>query len=191
MRVGALFSAQWRQENRLKLRVGGEISLTLREGQTERGGQVGLRKCVSTSLACALIRARPCRGDCGAGGKFAFRKFGESKNPPGLESSSVFPQTTTSHLEGSLCFRFGRRDVVNTARSASTVTCAAANGTARCFLGNGVLSRMSSLRYFEAMTRCPTPAEDIWRGSLTLAATLSRLTLLGNWDANSANDLIM
>lgn len=45
MRVGALFSAQWRQDNRLKLRVlGGEISLTLREGQTERGGQVGVRK---------------------------------------------------------------------------------------------------------------------------------------------------
>lgn len=68
MRVGALFSAQWRQENRLKLRVGGEISLTLREGQTERGGQVGLKKCVSTSLACALIRARPSRGDCRAPG---------------------------------------------------------------------------------------------------------------------------
>lgn len=141
MRVGALFSAQWRQENRLKLRVGGEISLTLREGQTERGGQVELKKCVSTSLACVLIRARPSRGDCRAGGKFAFREFGESKNPPGLESSSVFPQPTTSHPEGSLCFRFGRRDVVNTARSASAVTCAAANGTARGALWEMEFSR--------------------------------------------------
>lgn len=109
--------------------------LPLREGQTERGGQVGLKKCVSTSLACALIRARPSRGDCrargGWGGSSPSEKFGESKNPPVLESSSVFPQPTSSHPEGSLCFRFGRRDVVNTARSASAVTCAAANGTAR------------------------------------------------------------
>lgn len=169
MRVGALFSAQWRQENRLELRVGGEISLTLREGQTERGGQVGPKKCVSTSLACALIRARRSRGDCRAGGwagvcvggEFALRKFGESKKPPRLETSSVFPRPTTSHPEGSLCFRFGRRDVVNTARSASAVTCAAANRTStRCSVGNGVLWCPSCLRYFEAMTRRPRISEE-------------------------------
>lgn len=118
------------------MRVGGEISLTLREGQTERGGQAGLKKSACPlHFACALIRARPSRGDCrfggGGCGEFAVRKFGESKNPPGLVSSSVFPQPTASHPEGSLCFRFGRRDVVNTARSASAVTCAAANGSAR------------------------------------------------------------
>lgn len=59
----------------------GEISLTLCEGQTERGGQVGQKSaCPLTSLACALLGADPPEGTVArGGGDFAFRKFVREK----------------------------------------------------------------------------------------------------------------
>lgn len=143
-------------ENRLKNSVShGAITLTLCEGQTERGGQVGQKSaCPLATLACALFGAHPPERTVARGGRFAFREFvGEKEKNcfAGRGDSRVFPQPAAGHWELTLTlFSFGPSRCCQRA-----VTCATVNGaTAWCFVGNAVLLRRHPRARFLSPSLC-------------------------------------
>lgn len=122
-------------QQKLKFSGGGEISLTLSEGQTERGSQVR-EKCVPTSLL------RPDNVNLPAGTvrrkKVAFKS---KYKLPRVVSFWVSPQPATSH---SGQFVFVVTVEMLSTLGASAVTCATTNGTAQVGLWEMQFSHANS-----------------------------------------------
>lgn len=132
---------------------GGEISLTLSEGQPERGGQVRGKS------ACPLrVSAQPARGHTQRASetKVAFTRLSCQTT----DTFQLLGISTCSEVSlwGLVCFRFDRRDVDT--RNASAVTCATTNRAAvRGIVGNVVSDQTTAgglvlFFFFQAMTRC-------------------------------------